>query len=129
MEERINVRQIPGEAKRRWFFSDEFDLIVWMADDQQIAGFELCYDKRGFERSIAWRANAGFRHMAVDDGEQRPGKHKASPILVLDGVFDAQRVHSDFLEVSHTLPEGIAGYVLKLLALYPTGQSVRGQSA
>ena len=121
MEERINVRQIPGEAKRRWFFSDEFDLIVWLADDQQISGFELCYDKCGFERSISWRADAGFRHMAVDDGEQRPGKYKASPILVPDGYFDASRVHSDFLAVSHLLPEEIAGYVLNVLGQYPLG--------
>jgi hypothetical protein len=119
MEERINVRQIPGEAKRRWFFSDEFDLIVWLADDQQITGFELCYDKRDFEKSISWRDGAGFRHMAVDDGEHRPGKHKATPILVQDGLFDASRVYSDFLAVSNMLPEEIAGYVLQALGQYP----------
>jgi hypothetical protein len=119
MQERLNVRQIPGEAQRRWFYSDDFDLIVWLADDQRITGFELCYDKRDFEKSISWRDGTGFRHMAVDDGEQRPGKYKATPILVLDGLFDANRVYSGFHAVSHMLPEEIAGYVLKALKQYP----------
>lgn len=119
MKEYRNVRQIPGESKRRWFSSDEFDLIVWLADDRRITGFELCYDKRGFEKSISWGDETGFRHMAVDDGEQRPGKHKATPILVQDGLFDASRVYADFQAVSHTLPEEIAGFVLSALKQYP----------
>lgn len=119
MKEYRNVRQISGEAQRRWFYSDEFDLIVWLADDQRITGFELCYDKRDFEKSISWRDETGFRHMAVDNGEHRPGKHKATPILVQDGLFDASRVYSDFRAVSHTLPEEIAGFVLNALKQYP----------
>ncbi|MBI5889392.1 MAG: hypothetical protein HZB47_01795 [Nitrosomonadales bacterium] len=118
MKERINVRQIPGEARRRWFFSDDFDLIVWLSDELSCIGFELCYDKRGLERSISW-SNGGFRHMAVDDGEHRPGKYKASPILIPDGFFDSPRVHSAFREVSHSLPGEIADYVLNALLRYP----------
>jgi hypothetical protein len=57
--------------------------------------------------------------MAVDDGEHRPGKYKASPILVADGLFDARRVYSAFLEASHTLPEDIAQYVLCALQRHP----------
>jgi hypothetical protein len=119
VHERINVRQIPGEPKRRWFSSDDFDLIVWVADDQSFNGFELCYDKGNRERSISWRRAGGFRHMAVDDGEQRPGKHKASPVLIPDGYFDARQVHSALSAVSHMLPAEIAGYVLKALERYP----------
>lgn len=120
MHERINVRQIPGEPKRRWFSSDDFDLIVWFADDQSFSGFELCYDKRNRERSISWRrGSGGFRHMAVDDGEQRPGKHKASPVLIPDGRFDSMQVLSALSAVSHMLSAEIAGYVLKALEQYP----------
>ncbi len=118
LKEHIGVRQIPGESKRRWFSSDDFDLIVWFADDRSFNGFELCYDKRDNEHSIAWSEAAGFRHMAVDEGEGRPGKHKAAPVLIPDGHFDAKRVYRAFSEVSHSLPGGIAAYVLKALEQY-----------
>jgi hypothetical protein len=81
MREIPNLRQIAGESKRRWFSSSDFDLIVWFSEDDVIAGFELCYDKQHAEHSIAWRNGNEFRHMAVDDGEGRAGKHKASPVL------------------------------------------------
>ncbi len=104
MKELINVRQIPGEPKRRWFSSADFDLIVWESDAQDMLGFELCYDKHHNERSLAWNKSSGFRHMAVDDGEQQPGRYKASPVLVPNGVFDVTRILAAFLEVSHSLP-------------------------
>ncbi len=96
MEERVGVRQIQGESKRRWFASDDFDLIVWLSDDERLIAFELCYDKRGKERSIRWSNNSGYLHMAVDDGEQVLGKHKETPILIADGLFDSKQVHSNF---------------------------------
>jgi hypothetical protein len=119
MRERCNVRQIPGEPKRRWFSSSDFDLIVWLSDDQQILGFELCYDKNSSQHSIAWSKSAGFRHMAVDDGEQRPGKYKSTPVLTADGYFDARRVHSAFLESCQSLPDEVSNHVLKALELHP----------
>lgn len=119
MRERHNIRQIPGEFKRRWFSSEDFDLIVWLSDEQRFCGFELCYDKSQDEHSILWSETAGFRHMAVDDGEQRPGKYKSSPILIADGYFDAKRVHGLFLKASKSLPDEIASYVLQTLELHP----------
>jgi hypothetical protein len=119
MKEHLNVRQIPGESKRRWFHSENFDLIVWQSDDQGFSGFELCYDKLRGEHSISWKKNSGFSHMAVDDGEGRPGKYKASPIMAADGIFDAQRVYASFLKVSATLPKEVAIFVLLALRQYP----------
>lgn len=121
MKERIGVRQIPGEFKRRWFASDEFDLIVWLSDDECLIAFELCYDKRGKERSIRWSNNGGFLHMAVDDGEQVLGKHKETPILIADGFFDSKQVHFKLTEVRHLLPDEIAEYVLTAIGQYPKG--------
>jgi hypothetical protein len=120
MKEQINVRQIPGESKRRWFYSEDFDLIVWVSDDNDFIGFELCYDKRRKERSIAWNNASGFRHMAVDDGEQSMGKHKASPILVADGVFSARNIYSTLLKVSPLLPKDVAIFVLQVLKRHPS---------
>ncbi len=119
MKEWVGVRQIPGESKRRWFSSPEFDLIVWLSPDGEFTGFELCYDKPGKERSLIWNRSSGFRHMMVDDGEQRPGRHKAAPILVPDDVFDAQRVYLAFLEASRSLPKEVADFVLQAIEQYP----------
>ncbi|MDO8988790.1 MAG: hypothetical protein Q7U91_04070 [Sideroxyarcus sp.] len=120
MKEHRNVRQIPGESKRRWFHSENFDLIVWLSDDQDFVGFELCYDKLHHEHSISWNPSRGFAHMAVDDGEHRPGKYKASPVLVADGAFDGKRVYSAFLKVSPALPREIAVFVLQALRQHPS---------
>lgn len=125
MREVIKVRQIPGERRRRWFASEEFDLILWHNDDGSFAGFELCYDKSRLERSIVWRPGGGFQHMAIDNGEQRPGKHKASPVLVPDGHFDASRIYSAFAIESRALPPEVASYVLKALEMYPDHGRVR----
>ncbi len=119
MQEIIKVRQIAGEASRRWFTSGDFDLIVWLAEDGRPTGFELCYDKRRHERSIVWQAAGGFRHMAVDDGEQRPGKYKSTPLLVADGVFEARRVRQQLAAVAGELPAEIACFVLQVLAQHP----------
>lgn len=121
MKEFTNVRQIPGESTRRWFSSSEFDLIVWFSKDGALHGFELCYDKHGKQRSLRWSNSTGFQHMAVDDGEKIFGKHKETPILVDDGLFDAKQVHSDFSEVSHSLPDEIADFVLTAIKQYPNG--------
>ncbi|MGE5490302.1 MAG: hypothetical protein ACM31P_03355 [Actinomycetota bacterium] len=119
MREIPHVRQIPGEPKRRWFSSKDFDLILWLAEDHGFSGFELCYDKSFGEHSIIWTRASGFRHMAVDDGEQRYGKHKASPVLVPDGVFDVRLVHAAFAEASTSLPTEVSQFVLEALESYP----------
>lgn len=114
-----NVRQIPGEPKRRWFSSAEFDLFVHCAEGSGFVGFQLCYDKPHREHAIVYSETEGFRHMAVDDGEQRPGKYKASPMLTADGVFDASRIYASFSEASASLPADVADYVRRALARHP----------
>jgi hypothetical protein len=119
LKEHANVRQVPGESKRRWFHSDDFDLIVWLSDGQGFSGFELCYDKQRSERSVTWTRSRGFAHMSVDDGEQRPGKYKASPVLTAGGGFDALRVYSSFLKASTAIPREVAIFVLTALRRHP----------
>jgi len=112
-------REIVGKARRRWFSSPQFDLILWLDEHHAFTGFELCYDKQDSEHAIAWSPQQGFRHMAVDTGETRPGKHKAAPILVADGVFDVQRVRKTFQDASASLPQEVAAYVSRALEQYP----------
>lgn len=118
MHSQNDFQEIRGRADRRWFSSPQFDLILWLDRQRRLKGFELCYDKQDRERSLSWTPRRGFQHMAVDSGENRPGKHKSSPILVPDGVFDAERVRQDFLTASVSLPPEIAAYVRMALQQY-----------
>ena len=53
----------------------------------------------------------------VDDGENRPGKHKGTPILVADGAFDRASVGERFRRAATGIDPAIAELVhAKLLA-------------
>ncbi len=124
MHECPRVRQIPGEPRRRWFESEELDLIVRTSDSGEFIGFELCYDKTGHERSLSWGKSRGFCHMAVDSGEHfaadvNPLRYKAAPILIPDGACDVGRLYATFLAVSHSLPQDVSGFVLDALKQHP----------
>ena len=46
------VRQIPDEPRRRWFRSDDLDLIVWCDESGAPTSFQLCYDKPRSEHAL-----------------------------------------------------------------------------
>lgn len=115
MKEITDVRQIAGEPQRRWFSSNEMDLIVWLDEQQQLIGFELCYDKLHSEHALVWNAEQGLRHMAVDDGEGRAGKYKASPILISNGLIDWPRLLPVLHRSLGTLPNSISTGVRVIL--------------
>lgn len=115
-----NSRQIPDEPRRRWFHSPDMDLIVWFGenkggDDGQPVAFQLCYDKGRGEKALSWKPESGFRHMNVDDGESDGGKHKGSPLLVPDGVFDRSELSRRFAAAGEMLPEAIRSFVAEKL--------------
>jgi hypothetical protein len=117
MKEFSQVRQIPGEPRRRWFYSDDFDLVIWFNDDGSPTGFELCYDKRTLQRAVRWDSQHGLQTRVVDEGEERPGKHKATPLLLTDvDLLDLPRVRSAFAAESPSLPRAVADCVQQALA-------------
>ena len=115
-----HVLQTDGEPRRRWFQSILIDLIVWFDDQDRPTGFQLCYGRGrpGAERALTWNAPASYRHMAVDDGEDRPFRHKATPILISDGTFDVEVVSDAFLRESAELPAEIVVLVVGQLREY-----------
>ncbi len=116
------ARQVPGEGFRRWFTDQYFDLIVWYdgdSPDGAIAGFQLCYDKFNRERALTWRKNKGFTHEKVDDGEGPFAlQAKMTPILLPDGVFDAEGVTRRLSEQSAEMDPAVARFILGTLAGY-----------
>lgn len=115
LREISNPRQIPGEARRRWFTDAEMDLTVWLDDESAIAGFQLCYGKGRKEQALTWRRASGFAHHAVDDGEARPGRYKATPILIADGSVSLEALAARFEAASVDIDQVVARFVLARL--------------
>ena len=114
-----NVYQVPGEPRRRWFFSHEQDLLIWIDDEGKPMGFQLSYGKYRNEHAIRWKVDRGFAHYGVDDGESGGAPHSQAPILVADGVFEAARVLTRFRELSAEMPQDIVEFVSARLREHP----------
>jgi len=80
MREIANVRQRTGESRRRWFYDDYFELVVWFREAGAITQFELSYDLDRDWRAIRWKEGTACTHYRVDDGEDRPHRN-AAPML------------------------------------------------
>lgn len=112
MKEIQNVRQVPGETKRRWFTSEEMDLIVWLDEKNMPAGFQLCYDKGKHECALTRSQQNGFSHMAIDDGEQSTNiGYKATPVLTSCSAADMHMIHQLFLTHAGVLPSSIVEFI------------------
>jgi len=118
LREISNVQQVPGEPRRRWFFSHEQDLLVWFGEDGTPVAFQLAYGKYRNERALRWKAGKGFTHEAVDDGENL-GVVKQAAILVADGYFNATNVLYRFTELSAEVPREIVDFVCERLKEHP----------
>jgi len=114
MTEIPNVRQIRGEDRRRWFFDNYFDLIVWYRAEG-ISGFQLCYDRDGAPRAWTWTEDSGCSHHGIDDGDDPLLVYKATPILVADGAFDAVSVKRRFVVAAASIAAEIRHLVLMQL--------------
>ena len=95
--------------------------MVWLNEAGSPIGFQLSYDKDRAERVLVWKAEGGFSHMAVDDGEGDIGfRYKATPILIADGYFEANQVLKTFEAFSEHVPLEIATFVIDRLKEHPT---------
>ena len=114
------TRQIPGESFRRWFSGDHMELIVWYNEEcTDIKGFQFCYQKGQDEKAISWRKGEGYAHTTLDDGEGRTGRHKMSPILLPDGIFDSRSVFEIFQKNSKQLDQDLVAFISHKISEYP----------
>jgi len=127
-----NLQQHDPALTRRWFQSDYFDLFIWSQADGTATMVQLCYDLRRNERAITWKKDIGFFHDGVDDGEGS-GPHgtggNATPILVANGPYDAEKVNSRFMRESADMPVELRKLVLSKLHEYSISGPIlrRGQ--
>jgi len=119
IREILHIRQIEGEPKRRWFMDDFFELLIWSGDDRDIVAFELYYNRFLGQHALSWRKGSGYTHYEVDDGEGRPGKMKASPILLPDGKFDHERIAERFKQESAVIEAYVSRFVYEKILQCP----------
>ena len=119
LRELSDVRQIKGGHPRRWFQSDDEDLVIWYDCDGSIYGFQLCYNRTGIEKALTWMRDRGFSHDKVDAGTRSGLNYGRTPILVADGTFDAPAMKRRFEAISVSLPEEVRALVLTRLNEYP----------
>ncbi|MBF0227207.1 MAG: hypothetical protein HQK76_17310 [Desulfobacterales bacterium] len=114
-----NIKQYKNEPRRRWFYDDFFDLVIWSGDDNEIVGFQLCYDKTKEHRALTWHQGSGFLHNKVDDGEgDSRGAYKPIPILLIDGIFQNEKIAKIFKKESQNLEASIADFIYEKLKNY-----------
>jgi hypothetical protein len=113
-----DCRQVTGEPRRRWFGSDQLDLIVWCDEAGAPVGFQLCYNLGREERALTWKPATGYQHNYVDDGESGgPLRPKGSPVLVPDGEIDFARLAELFAQSHAQVPAEISSFVAERLQL------------
>jgi hypothetical protein len=109
-----NTKQVAGEPPRKWYFSQDLDLVVWFDPAGVPCAFQLAYDKYKGEHSIAWHSERGYRHSIVDDGERQAGDFE-TPLLYANGPFKKDSVLEKFLKLSEELPSAVKDLVVKKL--------------
>ncbi len=111
LREISKTRQVKGEMTRRWFTSDYFDLFVRYNADNQIAGFDLCYDKHVNERVLVCRDDGSLHHHRVDDGESNLYS-KMTPVYLPDGQFEIDTVKVRLLREAADIDPEVLDYIL-----------------
>ncbi|MDH3645326.1 MAG: hypothetical protein OER80_01000 [Gammaproteobacteria bacterium] len=111
------VHQSETDRKKRWFSDLDFDLIVWQKRNGTVSRFELSFDKGMDEHALTWKEGSGLKHYCVDDGENRPMRHKMSPLLGANGPVDYTVIERNFGEVATGMDVGIADFIKTQLIL------------
>jgi hypothetical protein len=117
LKEWPNVRQLPGEPRRRLFGDDYLQLCVWFDLRDRVTGFELSYDLAKQWRALRWELGKAAVHYRVDAGEGRAFR-KASPVLIDDRSSVSRVLDHDFQRRAKTLPATLAELVHEQLRAY-----------
>ena len=118
LREITTVRQNSSDQQRRWFTDADMDLFVWFLDLTP-TGFQLSVGKGRHEYSIHWKHDTGFSHHCVDDGENRPGKYKMTPILLAPIEINICRITHEFLAASDAMDSALANFIYACLLEHP----------
>ncbi len=115
-EEWVNVRQASGEPPRRWFQAAGLELVVWCDLAGAPVGFQLFYENERESCALSLLPDGGYVHGMVDEGGDRGGKFKATPILIpSEKRIHARSVMEMFERHRNSLPIEFAAFVSRHL--------------
>lgn len=77
-----------------WYCDDDWDLVVWVNDDQSPRGFQICYDRDNEEKALTF-AHGEFSHELVDEGNDEPHTNH-SPTLDHEVPLNAKKMLKEF---------------------------------
>jgi len=117
MYEIKNVQQHEGEFRRRWFYGQRIDLLVWLTERDEIVGFQLCYDELQSKHALTWFKDKGYQHNLVDEGD-KIGRRGGSPILLMNVQFEKEEVSEAFKKEGKDIDERIAKFVYEKIMDY-----------
>jgi hypothetical protein len=80
LHEITNVKQERGPGRRRWFESEDLELVVWLDAHDVVTGFQICYDFGQGGHALTWRRQSGFAHTGIDAGDESPFFNR-TPVL------------------------------------------------
>ena len=109
------VRQIPGEPRRHWYYSQGMDLTVWVTPQNALIGFQLSYGFATLDHALTWHAERGFYHSRIE------APRNVTPLLVPDGALNAKQLHAQFEDRAEHVPLPYRALVRHVLLSYPSG--------
>ena len=111
-----NVKQEPGHF-RRWFESDELELVIWQqTSEAEVDGFQLIYRNASQERALTWRKAGGFAHARVHTGDTHPFKNSTPVLMTSDEPVPWQRLSAWFEQDSAQMEAHLREFVAARLA-------------
>jgi hypothetical protein len=116
LREFVHVKQENGPGRRRWFETENFELVVWLDGRDEVEGYQICYDLGRGEHALTWRPRLGFRHDEVDSGDEPRGGGKMTPILIPKGAVPWTELTRRFETVGGSLESGLRELVGRTLA-------------
>lgn len=106
------VKQERKKDRKRWFTDDDWDVFVWNRPDGSFSGFQLCYDKTGYQRALTWMDGEAPAHTAVRETNGHAGTHDhSSPLLVADGSADIPSLVEQFRDVSAKIDADVRNHI------------------
>ena len=89
---------------------------MWYTPDEQILGFQFCYDRSSAEKALTWLPAPGFSHNYIDGGKTDALAYRHPAMVSSKPVTATTALTQRFNTVAGNLPEAIASFVRAKLA-------------